>query len=67
MNFDSAPDAEMTQVKAQIIKVLKNTGYTNVSEQSATVEPRRMPKEIHYELQHDGSVVIWVQPATIQQ
>jgi hypothetical protein len=61
INFDgTAIDAEMKGVKAQITKVLKNTGYTNISDQSMITEPIRMPKEIHFELQHDGSVVIWV-------
>jgi hypothetical protein len=63
INFDATPDAEMNAVKAQIIKVLRASGYTNVADQSGTLEPIRMPKEIHYELQRNGSVVIWVQPA----
>ena len=60
INFDAAPDEEMNGVKAQITKVLKTAGYTNVVSQSQTVEPRRMPTEIHYELQRDGSVIFWV-------
>ena len=60
INFDGPADAEMTAVKAQIIKALKKTGYTNISDQSTSIEPIRMPKEIHYELQRNGSVVIWV-------
>ncbi len=60
VNFDGPADAEMNSVKAQIIKVLKKSGYTNVSDRSETIEPKRMPKDIHYELQHDGSVVFWV-------
>ena len=67
VNFDGPADAEMNSVKAQITKVLKKLGYTNVQSQSATIEPQRMPKEIHYELQRDGSVVFWVQPANQEQ
>ena len=60
VNFDGPADAEMNSVKTQIIKVLKKSGYVNVSDHSETIEPKRMPKDIHYELQHDGSVVFWV-------
>jgi hypothetical protein len=60
VNFDGAPDAEMNNVKTQIIKVLKKSGYVNVSDHSETIQPKQMPKDIHYELQHDGSVVFWV-------
>ncbi len=64
INFNSDPDAEMQKVKAQIIKVLKKLGYSNVSDQSQTFHPMRIPKDVHYELQHDGSVVIWLPPVT---
>jgi hypothetical protein len=67
INFDGPADAEMTSVKAQIIKVLRGSGYTNVQDQSATIEPKRMPKEIHYELQRDGSVILWVPIANTDQ
>jgi hypothetical protein len=67
VNFDGPADAEMTSVKAQIIKVLRGSGYTNVQDQSATIEPKRMPKEIHYELQRDGSVILWVPVANTDQ
>lgn len=67
INFDGPADAEMTGVKAQIIKVLRESGYTNVQDQSATIEPKRMPKEIHYELQRDGSVILWVPVANADQ
>jgi hypothetical protein len=60
--FDTDPDSEMQGVKAQIVKVLKQSGYTNINEQSQTLHPMHVPKEIHYELQHDGSVVIWIPP-----
>jgi hypothetical protein len=60
VNFDGPADAEMNSVKTQIIKVLKKSGYVNVSDHSETIEPKQMPKDIHYELQHDGSVVFWV-------
>ena len=60
VNYDGEPDAEMKAVKTQILKVLKNTGYTSVSEKDFSLTPIRMPKDIHYELQRDGSVVIWV-------
>jgi hypothetical protein len=67
VNFDGPADAEMNSVKTQIIKVLKKNGYTNVPDRSETIEPKRMPKEIHYELQHDGSVVFWVPIANQEQ
>jgi hypothetical protein len=67
VNFDGPADAEMNSVKTLIIKVLKKSGYTNVEDQSATIEPQRMPKEIHYELQRDGSVVFWVPIANQDQ
>jgi hypothetical protein len=67
INFDGPADAEMTGVKTQIIKVLRSSGYTNVQDQSATIEPKRMPKEIHYELQRDGSVILWVPVANTDQ
>jgi len=67
INFDGPADAEMNNVKMQIIKILKKSGYVNVQEQSATIEPQRMPKEIHYELQRDGSVVFWVPIANQEQ
>lgn len=67
VNFDGPADAEMNSVKAQIIQVLKKSGYMNVSDHSETIEPKRMPKDIHYELQHDGSVVFWVPIANQEQ
>lgn len=67
VNFDGPADAEMNNVKTQIIAVLKKSGYTNVEDKSSTIEPQRMPKEIHYELQHDGSVVFWVPIANQEQ
>ncbi|HVM87041.1 MAG TPA: hypothetical protein VMT76_02560 [Puia sp.] len=63
INFDADPDTEMQNTKIQIINALKKSGYNNISNKSITFHPSRMPKDIHYELQHDGSVVIWVQPA----
>ena len=57
----------MKSVKTQIIKVLRSSGYTNVQDQSATIEPKRMPTEIHYELQRDGSVILWVPVANAGQ
>ncbi|HLK30452.1 MAG TPA: hypothetical protein VKT28_17850 [Puia sp.] len=66
VNFDAEPDAEMQEVKTRIITALKKSGYTNISEKSITFHPTRMPKDIHYELQRDGSVVIWLQPANAQ-
>jgi len=66
INFDADPNAEMEATKAQIIKALKKSGYTNISEKSSTFHPTRMPKDIHYELQRDGSVIIWLQPASGQ-
>ena len=67
VNFDGPADAEMNSVKTQIIKVLKKNGYTNVADRSETIEPKRMPTDIHYELQHDGSVVFWVPIANQEQ
>jgi len=67
VNFDGPADAEMNTVKTQIIKVMKKNGYTNVADRSETIEPKRMPKDIHYELQHDGSVVFWVPIANQEQ
>ena len=66
INFDAEPDAEMEATKVQIIKAMKKAGYTNVSDKSTIYHPTRMPKDIHYELQRDGSVIIWLQPATAQ-
>lgn len=66
INFDADPDAEMQSTKAQIINALKKSGYVNISNRSVTFSPKKMPTAIHYELQHDGSVVIWVQPAAGQ-
>ena len=60
VNFDGPADDEMNGVKALILKLLRNNGYTNVLDQSATIEPQRMPKDIHYELQRNGSVIFWV-------
>lgn len=67
VNFDGPADTEMNTVKTQIIKVLKKNGYVDVSDRSETIEPKRMPKDIHYELQHDGSVVFWVPIANQEQ
>ncbi|HXB44689.1 MAG TPA: hypothetical protein VNV85_11550, partial [Puia sp.] len=66
VNFDGPADAEMNTVKTQIIKVLRKSGYINVIDHSETIEPKQIPKEIHYELQHDGSVVFWVPPSNQQ-
>ncbi len=66
INFDAEPDAEMEATKVLIIKAMKKAGYTNVSDKSTIYHPTRMPKDIHYELQRDGSVIIWLQPATAQ-
>ena len=66
INFDAEPDAEMEATKVQIIKAMKKAGYINVSEKSTIFHPTRMPKDIHYELQRDGSVIIWLQPASAQ-
>ena len=60
VNFDGTADTEMTAVRNQIIKVLKNLGYNNIAPQPASIEPIRMPKEIHYELQRNGSVIVWI-------
>src|SRR5579871_661718 len=60
INFDNDPDAAMQNVKTQIVKALHDAGYTNVDAQSKTFHPARIPKDIHYELQHDGTVVIWL-------
>jgi hypothetical protein len=62
INFDNDPDGAMQSEKALVMGALKKAGYTNVNEQSKTFHPARIPKEIHYELQHDGTVVIWVPP-----
>ncbi len=67
INYDADPDAEMQAVRTQIITALKKSGYTNISDKSTTFHPTRMPKDIHYELQRDGSVIIWLQPATTDQ
>jgi hypothetical protein len=66
VNFDGPADDEMNIVKTQIIKVLRKSGYINVIDHSEIIEPKQIPKEIHYELQHDGSVVFWVPPANPQ-
>lgn len=63
INFDADPDTYMQNVKTQIINALKKSGYQNVSEQSQIFHPTRIPKDIHFELQRDGSVVIWLPPA----
>lgn len=60
VNFDGTADTEMNGVRNQIIKVLKNLGYNNIAPQPASLEPIRMPKEIHYELQRNGSVIVWI-------
>ena len=62
VNFDNDPDDQMQKEKATIIDALKKAGYKNVSDQSKTFHPVRTPKDIHYELQRDGSVVIWLPP-----
>jgi len=67
INYNSDPDAEMQAVKTQVEKVLKKSGYTNISDQSLTLHPMHVPKDIHYELQHDQSVVIWIPPASADQ
>jgi hypothetical protein len=67
VNFDGPSDDEMNGVKALIIKLLRNSGYSNVQDQSAIIEPQRMPKEIHYELQRNGSVIFWVPVANTEQ
>jgi hypothetical protein len=62
--YNADPDADMQNVKAQVVKVLNKSGYNNISDQSLTLHPIHVPKDIHYELQHDGSVVIWIPPAS---
>lgn len=66
VNFDADPDAQMQTEKTQVLNALKKAGYKNVSDQSQTFHPTRIPKDIHYELQRDGSVIIWL-PPTPQQ
>jgi hypothetical protein len=66
INFDAEPDAEMQGARTQIMNALKKAGYSNVSDKSQVFHPARMPKEIHYELQRDGSVIIWLQPENPQ-
>jgi hypothetical protein len=66
INYNADPDTEMQAVKAQVVKVLKKSGYSNISDQSLTLHPMHVPKDIHYELQHDESVVIWIPPATAE-
>lgn len=66
VGFNADQDASMQAVKAQIIKTLKKSGYKKVSDESPTVHPMRVPKDIHYELQRDESVIIWV-PTVNQQ
>ncbi|HEX4373679.1 MAG TPA: hypothetical protein VHZ50_10285 [Puia sp.] len=62
--YNADPDADMQSVKAQVVKVLKKSGYNNIGDQSLTLHPIHVPKDIHYELQHDGSVIIWIPPAS---
>jgi hypothetical protein len=64
--YNADPDAEMQTVRAQIVKVLRKSGYTNVSDQFLTLHPMHVPKDVHYELQHDGSVIIWIPPASAE-
>jgi len=64
--YNADADAEMQNVRAQIVKVLKKSGYNNISDQSLTLHPMHVPKDIHYELQHDGSVIIWIPPASTE-
>jgi hypothetical protein len=64
--YNADPDTEMQNVKAQVVKVLKKSGYSNISDQSLTLHPIHIPKDIHYELQHDGSVIIWIPPASTE-
>jgi hypothetical protein len=64
--YNADPDADMQNVKVQVVKVLKKSGYTNISDQSLTLHPIHIPKDIHYELQHDGSVIIWIPPASTE-
>ncbi|MBS1933312.1 MAG: hypothetical protein JST96_04880 [Bacteroidetes bacterium] len=66
INFDNDPDAAMQDVKTKIMKALHDAGYTNVDAQSKTFHPARIPKDIHYELQHDGTVIIWLPPVNNQ-
>ncbi|HEY4876556.1 MAG TPA: hypothetical protein VIH86_13345, partial [Puia sp.] len=64
--YNADPDADMQNVKVQVVKVLKKSGYSNISDQSLTLHPIHVPKDIHYELQHDGSVIIWIPPASTE-
>ena len=64
--YNADPDAEMQSVRTQIVKVLRKSGYTNVSDQFLTLHPMHVPKDVHYELQHDGSVIIWIPPASTE-
>jgi uncharacterized protein YaiL (DUF2058 family) len=64
--YNADPDTEMQNVKTQVVKVLKKSGYSNISDQSLTLHPIHVPKDIHYELQHDGSVIIWIPPASTE-
>jgi uncharacterized protein YaiL (DUF2058 family) len=64
--YDADPDADMQNVKAQVVKVLKKSGYSSISDQSLTLHPIHVPKDIHYELQHDGSVIIWIPPVSTE-
>ena len=67
LNFDGPADDEMNGVKAQITRLLRGVGYSNVQDQSASIEPQRMPKDIHYELQRNGSVIFWIPVASANQ
>jgi len=64
--YNADPDEDMQNVKTQVVKVLKKSGYNNISDQSLTLHPIHVPKDIHYELQHDGSVIIWIPPANTE-
>jgi hypothetical protein len=64
--YNADPDTDMQNVKTQVVKVLKKSGYSNISDQSLTLHPIHVPKDIHYELQHDGSVIIWIPPASTE-
>jgi hypothetical protein len=64
--YNADADDEMQGVRAQIVKVLKKSGYNSISDQTLTLHPIHVPKDIHYELQHDGSVVIWIPPSTAE-
>jgi hypothetical protein len=64
--YNADADNEMQGVRAQIVKVLKKSGYNSISDQTLTLHPIHVPKDIHYELQHDGSVVIWIPPVTVE-